>query len=92
MIEFASLLFLSFIALLKSSQRLAAENIALRHPVSVLRRKHPGRARLSRLDRVFRAWLTWLYPQVLGAIVVVKPETEELCPILQSYSDASVFR
>ncbi len=42
-----------FVAMVKGPRRLAAENIALRHQVSVLRRKHAGRVRLSRLDRIF---------------------------------------
>lgn len=75
MIELASLLFLTVVALFKSPQRLAAENIALRHQVSVLRRKNPGRVRISRLDRLFLSWVTKLSPSVLEAIVIVKPET-----------------
>ena len=53
---------------------LEAKNIALGHQVSVLRRKHAGQVRLSRLDRFFLTWLTRLYPPVLDAIVVVRPE------------------
>ena len=66
---------MALLAMVKGPRRLAAENIALRHQVSVLRRKHPGRVRLSRLDRIFLTWLTRLYPSVLDAIVVVRPET-----------------
>lgn len=75
MIEFAGLLLLSLTALFKSPQRLAAENVVLRHQVSVLRRKHPGRVRVSRIDRLFLSWLTKVFPSVLDAIVIVKPET-----------------
>lgn len=75
MIEFTGLLFLTFVALFKSQQRLAAENIVLGHQVSVLRRKHPGRVRVSRLDRIFLSWLSRLYPSVIDAIVIVKPDT-----------------
>lgn len=75
MIEFADLLILSLTALFKRPQRLAAENITLRHQVSILRRKNPGRVRVSRLDRIFLSWLTKVFPSVLDAIVIVKPET-----------------
>jgi transposase InsO family protein len=75
MIEFAVLLFLSFIALFKSPQRLAAENIALRHLVPVLRRQHPRRVQVSRRDQLFLSWLSKVCPPVLDAIVIVKPET-----------------
>ncbi len=61
--------------MVKGPRRLAAENITLRHQVSVLRRKHHGRIRLSRLDRIFLTWLTRLYPSVLDAMVIVRPET-----------------
>ena len=63
------------VAMVKGPRRLAAENITLRHQVSVLRRKHPGRVRFSRLDRIFLSWLAKVCPSVLDAIVVVKPET-----------------
>lgn len=41
MIEFLGLLFLSFISFFKHTRRLAAENIALRHQVSILKQKYP---------------------------------------------------
>ena len=75
MIQFATLFFLTILALSKTPKRLAAENIALRHQVSVLRRKHLGRIRVSRIDRLFLSWLTKVFPSVLDAIVIVKPET-----------------
>ncbi len=75
MISFIGLLFPALVAMVKGPRRLAAENIALRHQVSVLRLKHPGRIRLSRLDRIFLSWLVKICPSVLGSIVVVKPET-----------------
>ena len=42
----------------KSQSRLAAENIALRHQILVLKRKHHGRTRLRGLDRVILGWLS----------------------------------
>ena len=75
MIQFAILFFLTILALSKTPKRLAAENIALRHQVSVLRSKNPGRVRVSRLDRLFLSWLSKVCPSVLDVIVIVKPET-----------------
>ncbi len=75
MIQFVTLFFLAILALSKTPKRLAAENVVLRHQVSVLRRKHPGRVRLSRPDRILLAWLARLYPSVIDAIFIVKPET-----------------
>jgi transposase InsO family protein len=75
MIQFATLFFLAILALGKTQKRLAAENVVLRHQVSVLKRKYPGRVWVSRLDRIFLSWLFKLYPSVIDAIVIVKPET-----------------
>ena len=74
MISFVRLFFMALVAMIKGPRRLAAENVALRHQVSVLRRKHTDRVRLSRLNRFFLTWLTRLYPLVLDTIVVVRPE------------------
>lgn len=74
MIQFAILFILTILALSKTPKRLAAENVALRHQVSVLRRKHPGRVRISLVDRLFLSWLSKVCPSVPDAIVIVKPE------------------
>ena len=58
----------------KSQSRLAAENIALRYQVLVLKRKHRGRIRLRGLDRVILGWLARMGPAVADAIIIVKPE------------------
>lgn len=75
MIQLVILIFLATLSFCKTPKRLAVENIALRHQVSVLRRKHPGRVRVSRLDRMFLSWLSMICPSVLDAIIIVKPET-----------------
>jgi transposase InsO family protein len=62
-------------ATFKSPRRLAAENIALRHQILVLKRKHRGRIRLHDLDRVILSWLSRMGPAVREAIIVVRPET-----------------
>src|SRR3982074_1152505 len=54
---------------------LELELIALRHQVSVLRRQHPGRLRLFTIDRLLWVWLYRVWPQVLNAMVLVKPAT-----------------
>src|SRR6266853_6568451 len=51
------------------------ELVAIRHQVSVLRRQHPGRLRLFSTDRLLWVWLYRVWPQVLNAMVLVKPAT-----------------
>src|SRR3989441_10945317 len=46
-----------------------------RHQVSVLRRQPPGRPRLFSTDRLLWVWLYRVWPQVLNAMVLVKPAT-----------------
>ena len=41
---------------------LEIELIALRHQVTVLRRKRPGRPQLSSLDRLLWVWLYRIWP------------------------------
>lgn len=59
----------------KSQGRLSAENIALRHQVVVLKRRHRGRVKLRGLDRVILGWLSRMGPAVADAIIIVTPET-----------------
>jgi acyl carrier protein len=51
------------------------ELVALRHQATVLRRQHPGRPRLFSADRLLWVWLYRIWPQVLDAMVLVKPAT-----------------
>ena len=60
---------------LRSRASLELELIALRHQVSVLRRQHPGRPRFVSTDRLLWVWLYRVWPQVLNAMVLVKPAT-----------------
>ncbi len=53
---------------------LLAENLALRHQLSVLKRT-ARRPRLKAHDRVFWVWLSRIWPQWRSALVIVKPET-----------------
>ena len=59
----------------KSQDRLAAENIALRHQILILKRRHRGRIKLCRLDRFVLGWLSRVGSAVADAIIIVKPET-----------------
>ncbi len=68
-----------FLALLtaqfKSKSRLEAENAALRHQLIVLRRKVPGRVRLTNNDRWFLIQLYRWFPAILYVVNIVQPET-----------------
>ena len=69
-------LFLALIsAQFKSKSRLEAENAALRHQLMVLRRKVPGRVRLTNNDRWFLIQLYRWFPAILHVIDIVQPET-----------------
>jgi hypothetical protein len=48
-------------------------DIALQHQMTVLRRQRPGRPQLSSLDRLLWVWLYRTWPQVIDAMVLVKP-------------------
>ena len=54
----------------KSRERLEAENLALWHQVTVLRRLAPGRLRLRGSDRLLFVWLYRLWPSVLGSMAL----------------------
>jgi hypothetical protein len=62
-------------SLMASRARLAAENVALRQQLIMLRRKLPGRVRLRNSDRVFFVWLFRLFPSTLKTIALIRPET-----------------
>jgi putative transposase len=57
----------------RSRASLELELIALRHQVTVLRRQRRGRPQLSSLDRLLWVWLYRIWPQVIDAMVLVKP-------------------
>jgi hypothetical protein len=59
----------------KSKSRLEAENAALRHQLTVLRRKVRGRVQLTNGDRLFFIQLYRWFPSVLKAITIIRPET-----------------
>jgi hypothetical protein len=59
----------------RSRASLELELVALRHQVTVLRRQRPGQLRLFSTDRLLWVWLYRVWPQVLNAVVLVKPAT-----------------
>ena len=61
-------------ALVVNRARLAAENAALRHQLTVLQRS-TRRPRLRRGDRIFWVWLSKLWSGWRDALVIVQPET-----------------
>ena len=59
----------------RSRAALELKLIALQHQLAVLRRQRPGRPQLSSLDRLFWVLLYRIWPQVIDAMVLVKPAT-----------------
>src|SRR5271167_4434365 len=75
MIEFLIRFLLVVRSRLKSRARLEAENIVLRQQVIVLSRKARPRVRLRNIDRLIFVRLCRMFPSILNAITVIKPET-----------------
>jgi hypothetical protein len=61
--------------LFKSRSRLEAENLFLRHQLTIAMRRAPPRLRLHGSDRALLTWMTRLWPSLLDAVQVVQPET-----------------
>jgi len=64
-----------FVDLFKSPRRLEAENLSLRHQLSIALRGAPPRLRLRGSDRALLVWMTRLGLSLLSAAQVVQPET-----------------
>src|ERR1700733_1297667 len=75
MVEFLIELLLVARSRLKSRARLGAEILVLRQQVMVLSRKSPSRVSLKNIDRLIFVWLYRLFPSILNALTVIKPET-----------------
>ena len=75
MLAFLTKLLLIIRSRLRSQARLQAEILILRQQLMILGRKSPSRVRLRNLDRLILVWLYPLFPVLLNAITVVKPET-----------------
>jgi hypothetical protein len=59
----------------KSKLRLEAENAVLRHQLIVLRRRLPGRVRLTNHDRCFLIQLYRWFPSILQVLAIIQPDT-----------------
>jgi hypothetical protein len=59
----------------RSRAALEIKLVALQHQLAVLRRQRPGRPQLSSLDRLLWVLLYRIWPQVIDAMVLVKPAT-----------------
>src|SRR3984957_4277267 len=59
----------------KSKLRLEAENAMLRHQLIVVRRRLPGRVRLTNNDRWFFIQLYRWFPSILQVLTIIRPET-----------------
>src|SRR6266699_3052061 len=64
-----------FASSFRSKSRLEAENAALRHQLTVLRRKVRGRVQLTNDDRLFLIQLYRWFPSILKAITIIRPQT-----------------
>src|SRR5471032_958076 len=59
----------------KSKLRLEAENAVLRHQLNVVRRRLPGRVRLTNNDRWLFIQLYRWFPSILQVLTIIRPET-----------------
>ena len=59
----------------KSRYRLEAENLFLRHQLTIALRRAPARLRLHGRDRALLISMTRIWPSLIGAAQVVQPET-----------------
>ena len=75
MIDLFKLLGGLLVGLFRSHAARAAETAFLRQQLVVLKRSAPARLRLRPADRLIFVWLYRLFPSVLEAAVVFKPET-----------------
>jgi transposase InsO family protein len=75
MIDFLSLLGGALVGLFRSHAAREAEMAFLRQQLLVLKRSAPARLRQRSADRPIFVWLYRLFPSLLGAAVIFKPET-----------------
>src|SRR3974390_3712173 len=75
MIDFLKLLGRALGGLFRSQAAREAEMAFLPQQLLVLKRAAPARLRLRTTDRLIFVWLYRLFPSLLGAAVIFKPET-----------------
>src|SRR5450631_3351202 len=61
--------------LFKSRSRLEAENLFLRHQLTIALRRTSPRLRLRGSDRALLIWMPRLWPSLVSAAQMVQPET-----------------
>src|ERR1700730_16248388 len=69
----------------KSKLRLEAENAVLRHQLNVVRRRLPGRARLTNHDRWFLIQLYRWFPSILQVLTIIRPATRHSCAAMDLF-------
>jgi len=75
MLAILHLLGTSVANLFKSRRKLEIEVLFLRHQLNIALRGAPRRLRLRGSDRALLAWMSWLWPSLLGLSRVVQPDT-----------------
>jgi hypothetical protein len=75
MIDFVKPLVGSLVGLFRSHAAREAEVAFLRQQLLVLKQSAPARLKLRNADRLTFVWLYRLFPSLLGATVIFKPET-----------------
>src|SRR5215469_417678 len=75
MVALLSRIVLALRSLLEVSASREAEILILRQQLLVLSRRSPKRIRLRNIDRLILVWLCRLFPSMLDAMIIVKPET-----------------
>jgi len=75
MFGFLTRILLALRSLFVARALLEAEILVLRQQLLVLSRKSLKRARLRNLNRWIIVWLARVFPSLLDAVVIVKPET-----------------
>jgi hypothetical protein len=75
MLELLCFVLATLVAPFKSRRRLEAENAVLRHQLIILRRRVLGQVRLTNGDRWFLVQLYRLFPSIVQAVTIIRPET-----------------
>jgi len=78
--------------LFKSRCRLEAENLLLRHQLTIASRRAPLRPRLFGSDRALLVWITRLWPSLLGAVQVVQLEGSVTLTTIDRATSHQAFR
>src|SRR5437899_1166889 len=73
--DFCRLTWWTLVVLFRSRRALEAENLVMRQQINVLRRTAPKRLLISSIDRLLFVGLFRLFPDVRGALAIVKPDT-----------------